>query len=111
MCILMILYVGMKLQVISNSSKLKYSFYVLVFSARFIINVREHNNYNMFEQETSFKITLCIFVILCVEMSEQMIQNLNKLTKEVPFSMHFYSFLCVIHLITARAHNNYNIKI
>jgi hypothetical protein len=39
-----------------------------------------------------------------------MIQNSNKITKEVSFLMSLYSSLCAIHFITTRAHNDYNIK-
>jgi hypothetical protein len=48
--------------------------------------------------------------IFCVEMRLQMRENLNKLTEEVQFLMHLYSFLCTIRILTARAHNDYNIN-
>jgi hypothetical protein len=53
---------------------------------------------------------LLILIILCVGMKSQMIENLNKLTKEVPFFMHLYSFLCAIRIITAGASDDYNIN-
>jgi hypothetical protein len=39
-----------------------------------------------------------------------MIENLNKVTEEVQFSMRLYSYLYDIRARTARAHNDYNIK-
>jgi Tfp pilus assembly protein PilO len=48
-----------------------------------VIKVREYNDYNINEWGSIFKITLCIMVILCVEMKLQMIENFNKLTEEV----------------------------
>jgi hypothetical protein len=38
------------------------------------------------------------------------IENSNKLTKEVLFSIHLYSSLCVIRDIMAQSRKNYNIN-
>jgi hypothetical protein len=44
------------------------------------------------------------------ETRKQMIENLKKVTQEIQFSMRLYSYLCKIHVRTARAHNDYNIN-
>jgi hypothetical protein len=38
-----------------------------------------------------------------------MIENLNKVTEEVQFSMRLYSYLCDIHVRMVGAHNDYNV--
>jgi hypothetical protein len=39
-----------------------------------------------------------------------MIENLNKLTGKIQFLMQLYTYLYVNRVLTARAHNDYNIN-
>jgi hypothetical protein len=62
---------------------MKYSFnaFVLIINTTRVRKVREHDDYNINELETSFKISLCIFVILCVEMRQNVKKNFRKITE------------------------------
>jgi hypothetical protein len=52
--------------------------------------------------------TLCILIILCVEMWLQMMQKSNKLTEDILFLTQKYSSFCIILIIVGRARSVYN---
>jgi hypothetical protein len=75
-----ILYVEMRKQIIQNTSKQKYIFSAFAyFNTIRVLTARGCKYYNTNLENTLFKITLSILVILYVEMGLQMSLNSSKL--------------------------------
>jgi chromate transport protein ChrA len=100
LCTVVILCVEIYLRMNQNSNKfikksIIFNAFILSLCAISIVVALVHKYYNINSLNTIFKKTLCILVILCVEMNLQLIQNSNKLKYySITFVLIFECSLC-----------------